>query len=422
MKIDSIAEAEKILRSYAPSYGLQAPNDTTLDRIIPLMEHLGNPQEQIKIVHVAGTSGKTSTVYYVAALLAASGQQVGLTVSPHVDSITERIQINGQPISEQEFCQKLGEFLDIVNDQPVQPSYFELMYAFAIWVLAGKNIDYAVIETGVGGLHDATNIIQRRDKVCVITDIGFDHMHLLGNTLPEIAAQKIGIAHPGNQVFCYRPKDQAVLQVFEDWTSKHDATLNIVEESVIQQNHFRAGLPDYQQRNWSLAKRTYDYLAERDSLRNLTSEELLQTQDLQVPGRMDIKKVGNKQIVMDGAHNYQKMAMFVDSFHKLYPDAKPPVLIALKQGKEYEELAGLLAGFASSIIVTTFEVSQDAPTKSLEPEVLAEALKQAGAAGVRVISNSEEALRELLDRTQDVGVVTGSFYLLSQLRKSKLLA
>ncbi|HMH31066.1 MAG TPA: bifunctional folylpolyglutamate synthase/dihydrofolate synthase, partial [Methylomirabilota bacterium] len=132
MTLHNIQEAESALLPYVPLVG-QVKADTTLDRVWPLMELLGNPQDQLKTIHIAGTSGKTSTAYYMAALLAASGKKVGLTVSPHVDSVTERVQINGQPIPEELFCQELGEFLEIIEQAAQKPSYFELLYAFAIW-------------------------------------------------------------------------------------------------------------------------------------------------------------------------------------------------------------------------------------------------------------------------------------------------
>ena len=173
MAIRTIEEAEAALLPYVPLVAQLTGKATTLERaIIPLMALAGNPQDRLKTVHIAGTSGKTSTSYYIAALLGAAGKTVGLTVSPHVDSITERIQINGQPLPDAEFCQELETFLDIVKQAPQPPSYFELLYAFALWVFGRRHVDYAVIETGMGGLYDATNVATRADKVCVITDIG----------------------------------------------------------------------------------------------------------------------------------------------------------------------------------------------------------------------------------------------------------
>lgn len=120
-----------------------------LSRIFPLMNFLDNPQNKLKIIHIAGTSGKTSTSYYVASLLHNAGYNVGLTVSPHVDTINERTQINMIPLPEKEYCSYLNEFLDIVDESDIKVSYFEVLVAFAYWVFAKQKVDYAVIEVGL---------------------------------------------------------------------------------------------------------------------------------------------------------------------------------------------------------------------------------------------------------------------------------
>ena len=167
------------------------------------MDYLGNPQNQLKVIHVAGTSGKTSTSYYAAALLAATGKKVGLTVSPHIAEINERVQINLLPMPEAEFCKELSEFLALIETSQINPSWFEFLIAFDYWEFAKQAADYAVVEVGLGGLLDGTNVIDRADKVCIITDIGLDHVRVLGHSLPEIAAQKAGIIQPRNVVFSY---------------------------------------------------------------------------------------------------------------------------------------------------------------------------------------------------------------------------
>src|SRR4051812_41410959 len=116
----------------------------SLDNMRGLMNYLDNPQDKFKAVHVAGTSGKTSTAYYMSALLAAGGGKVGLTVSPHIDEINERLQINNQPLPEKEFCAALTEFLMLMEAGPIKPSWFEVMIAFAYWYFAKEKVDYAL--------------------------------------------------------------------------------------------------------------------------------------------------------------------------------------------------------------------------------------------------------------------------------------
>ena len=418
MQIRTLDEANQALQPFVPLVAQLTGKGTTLDRIRPLMELLGNPQNSTRVVHIAGTSGKTSTAYYISALLTASGKRVGLTVSPHVDSVTERVQLNNQPLDETKFCQYLGEFLDVIEQLAEKPSYFELLYAFSFWVFQREGVDYAVVETGMGGLHDATNVANRADKLCIITDIGFDHMQVLGHTITEIATQKAGIIHDENPVIMYSQSTE-LNEVVEKQVSECHADLHMTTQEAENQKFgtdFALDIPEFQHRNWLLAYAAYRFLQQRDGLPELNQEQLRASQQVQVPARMDRRKVGEKTIVMDGAHNGQKMETFLASFQGLYPDAKPAVMIALKEGKEPHDVAPLLATFASKIIVTTFNTSQDLPAKSMDPDQLASIFREAGANDVAVEPDLDEAYRLLLESPGDVGLITGSFYLISQLR------
>jgi dihydrofolate synthase/folylpolyglutamate synthase len=420
MALQTLHDAELALRPFVPLVAQLTGKDLTLERVEPLMLLLGNPQKRLKIIHIAGTSGKTSTSYYLAGLLAASGRKVGLTVSPHVDKLSERVQINGQPISDALFCSELEIFLELIAQLAQPPSYFELLHAFALWVFDRQQVDYAVVETGLGGLHDSTNIAQEPNKLCVITDIGYDHMHILGDTLPEIALQKIGIMHPGNVGITYHQSDE-IMRVFTDWVAQHAAKLLVIEEAEERADHGQLfeNLPLYQQRNWLLARRAYQHLMQRDRLPVVAAADLRKTQLIQVPARMEILERDNKTLVMDGAHNEQKMMAFVTSFAKRFPGVQPAVLVALKTGKEYQAVSPLLAQLASQIIVTTFDTSQDLPAQSMDPELFAEALRAAGARDVRVVSDQRLAYDTLMQTPQDFRLITGSFYLLSQLRSEQ---
>jgi dihydrofolate synthase/folylpolyglutamate synthase len=376
------------------------------------MELLGNPHDRLKVIHIAGTSGKTSTAYYLAALLTVSGMKVGLTVSPHVDSVRERVQINGLPLSEAEFCMELGAFLEIVKQAGQQPTYFELLYAFALWVFDRQKVDYAVVETGMGGTHDATNVARREDKLCVITDIGLDHTHLLGETVAQIAEQKAGIIHAGNHVIMYEQSPE-VMDVINKRVDNHEASIQVIEQPTKKETL-------YQYRNWYLAERAYKYLCSRDELTNLTKQVLEETQQIQVPARMEVIQKESKTIVMDGAHNAQKMTAFVESFQAQYPTRKAVVLMALKEGKEYEELVNIMAPIAAKVITTTFETTQDLPVVSMDPAVIAQAFEQTGVPSQNV-PNQHQALQTLVEAPEQIAIITGSFYLLSQIRNNEHL-
>ncbi|MGH7240906.1 MAG: bifunctional folylpolyglutamate synthase/dihydrofolate synthase [Candidatus Saccharimonadales bacterium] len=413
-KINNIEEANQLLQPYVPLSAKLTGEDSTLDRSRPLMITLGNPEKKLRAVHIAGTSGKTSTAYFVAALLHAAGKKVGLTVSPHIDSITERVQIDGQPLPDETFCAYLGEFLDIVEAGNFKPSYFELLTAFSFWVFEREGVDYAVLETGLGGRYDTTNLADRPDKLCVITDIGFDHMNILGNTIEEIADQKAGIIHPGNEVVMYAQSDE-VNSVIRVQTEKVQATLHMVTPGATEVN-FAADVPDFQKHNWQLAYAAYQLLAQRDGLPGLSSEQLLATQAVQVPARMDVFRIAGKTVIMDGAHNGQKMQTLLMSFAQQYPGVKPAVMLALKQGKEPADVVPLLIPFAAHSIITEFNTAQDLPAVSFAAQDLADIFKAHDAPNVIVEPDNHKAFQHLLAADESICIITGSFYLLSQIR------
>ena len=160
-----------------------------LDNIKELLERLGNPQDQLKVVHIAGTNGKGSCSHTLAAILQRAGYRTGLYTSPHLVDFRERIRVNGEPVPESyvvDFVEKHRHFFE-----PLHPSFFELTTAMAFRYFADSQVDVAVIEVGLGGRLDCTNII--RPDLCVITNISFDHIQFLGDTLEKIAAEKAGI-------------------------------------------------------------------------------------------------------------------------------------------------------------------------------------------------------------------------------------
>lgn len=413
----NLSEVEAVLFEHIPEASRTLGRDITLQRMQGMMRALGNPEDKLRIIHIAGTSGKTSTAYYVAAMLAASGKRIGLTVSPHIDSVAERVQVNSKPLAEAEFCEVFGRFMDIIKDIKPEPTYFEMLIAFAYWYYAQNGMDYVVAETGLGGLHDSTNIANRSDKICVITDIGYDHQAVLGNTLPEIAAQKAGIIHQGNAVVIYRQAPE-VMAVFEAKAEEQQADLRVVEQSDLQARFSPdglSGLPLYQQRNWLLARAVVELTGERDNLK-FDPGQLARTMLVQVPGRMDEVKVNGKTLVMDGAHNEQKMRAFTESFKQQFPNQKAVVLLSMKKGKEYETVLPLLKPICSHLIVTSFKERQEFQPIAGDAEILAAAARQQGITDVEVIPSTKQAYQKLMDFSAPLAVITGSLYLLAAVR------
>lgn len=424
MKLHSLQEAEAALQPFIPSVAQVTGHDITLKRMWPMMEVIGNPQQKLKIVHLAGTSGKTSTAYYLAALLHATGMKVGLHVSPHIDKITERFQINSQPISDELFCSELGLFLDIINEHRLQPTYFELHIAFAYWFFVRQQVDYAVIETGMGGLHDGTNVANNPDKLCVITDIGIDHAKYLGTTVKEIAYQKAGIIHSHNVVYMYEQAPE-IMEVMQTQCQSVQAKLITTTEHTEKQhaaNILDLKLPLFQQRNWLLAYFVFRNIQQQDKFSAPPPDAIRKTQQLQVPARMDVRILNGKTLVMDGAHNDQKMKAFVLSFQAKFPGKKATILLSLKKDKDYEQVVDTLIPIASGIITTTFETSQELPVISMDPTVLAACCRQRGIEKVAVQADHHKAYKLLLQSSESIVVITGSFYLLYQIRSEEHLA
>ena len=164
-----------------------------LTNTIALCTHLGNPQKQFKSIHVAGTNGKGSTSHSLASVFQAAGYKTGLYTSPHLKSFTERIRVNGEEINKDDVVEFVAIHKDFLDQ--LQPSFFEMTVGLAFWYFAKEEVDIAIIEVGMGGRLDSTNVIS--PELCVITNIGFDHTQFLGDTLPLIAGEKAGIIKQG---------------------------------------------------------------------------------------------------------------------------------------------------------------------------------------------------------------------------------
>lgn len=415
MKIESINHAEKILKKYVPNVSKFIGDGMSLDRMNELLDVIGNPQNNLKVIHIAGTSGKTSTCHYVASILQGSGKKIGLTVSPHIDLITERLQINGSELPERIFCQDLSEFLEIIKGKQVDPSYFELLIAFVFWSANKHNIEYLVLETGMGGLLDATNVVDRRDKVCGITDIGFDHMHVLGTTLPEISRQKAGIIQEENAVFMFEQSDEVMIEVLRRVKDKNASLYTFSEPDLRSNSSLKLEkLAEFQKRNWLLAEQICNYVAKRDNLTLVLPD----TSSVIVPGRIEIKKLkDDSTLIYDGAHNQQKMEVFVRSFKALFPGRKADILIALKEGKEYKDVLEEISSICNRMIITNFNTTQDLPAVSQDPLEVKECATTLGIDSI-IIDDCNLAFEELLSRSSGIKLVTGSFYLIGQIRKN----
>ncbi len=389
----------------------------SLDHMHELLEFLGSPEKRLKVIHVAGTSGKTSTAYYAAALLKEAGHEVGLTVSPHVEEINERVQIGLEPLPEAEFCARFGEFYEHLKGIRVVPNYFELFMAFAIWEFAQRGLEYAVVETGIGGLLDSTNVMDDPEKVCIITDIGFDHMPLLGTTLPEIAAHKAGIIHRGNAVFC-NLQGEEVMDVIRSQAQRKHGDLHMLKSHGLGDDF--DFLPLFQRRNFGLALETVEFVLEQDGQPPLKKGKILRAAYTRIPGRMETFKLGSKTVIVDIAHNSQKLHALLESVRDKYPSAAVAALVRIPRRDSQPAYADAslkeITKGVNHIIFTSLSEEDDAPDATFDPRHLAEICRQSGFDSLDTIADPVEAFEALKQRAEPVLLVTGSTFLLNHIR------
>jgi dihydrofolate synthase/folylpolyglutamate synthase len=420
MQITSFSEARAALASYMPAL-VVGRKAYSLETMQQLLSYLGNPQERFKTIHVAGTSGKTSTAYYAAAFLRQTGVHVGLTVSPHTVEVNDRVQIDGVPLAEAAFCSELSIFLDMVTASGLRPTYFELMVAFAFWEFARREVTYAVVEVGLGGLLDATNMITRPDKVAVITDIGLDHTAVLGSTLAAIAEQKAGIIQNRNTVFMYQ-QDSEVMQAIKRRAQQKQADCHILtSRDAIDQ----PALPPFQRRNSGLALAAARCVLERDGAA-LTPGQITAALRTHIPGRMELFVVRGKHIILDGAHNAQKIAALCEGIRDRYPDKQIASLMGIVDNREGEtrarEVLTQLGGISEYVVVTQFSGPQDGPNHGMAVGELLNIAKVQGVKPVHAVVDPQKAFEMICQSDADVVVITGSLYLLNHIRPLALQA
>ena len=379
-------------------------DDATIHKNYRLVELLGDPQNRHPAVHVAGTSGKGTICYLIDALLRAHSKRTGMTQSPHVYDIRERIQINGQFVSERKFVELLGIVLQSAASDNLELSYFEVLTAMVFTAFGNVSLDYTIIETGFGGRLDATNVIQNSKKVCVLAQIGLDHVDVLGNTVEKIAVEKAGIVQPGNIVVALK-QDPAVNAVFEKRCNTQNATLVWVEPGA-----------DYQQTNDRIALTVCEILAKRDSW---IFDESLATSTLQqvfIPGRFEKRQYHNHLTILDGAHNPQKFSALAE---RIKSESKAPVSIVLSVGerKDLKACLSVLQPITRRIIATEyFTKEQDIPRRPVAAEEIVKACTELGIE-VHMERSPEQALRAA-SKYQEPIVITGSFYLVGELDKA----
>ncbi len=442
MKIQNYKQALNYLYKSIPKGKFRHPGELGLVRQRFILNCLNNPQNSYPVIHLAGTSGKGSTASYLSHLLSNHGLKTGLTVSPHIFDIRERVQINNKLISQKDFVILLNKIIPAIEKTQKSglgnPTYFEIVVTIFYFAFHYYHVDYAVIETGMGGLMDGTNVIDSKNKIAVITKLGLDHTKLLGNNISKIATQKAGIIKPKNIVLSLWPVKAAKL-VLDKAAKDNNSPLSYIKKGINYKNiHliekgliYTYSFQDlvlkklllktialYQVENSALALSVLKTISNRDNFQVNPKIVKKTLANFKFAGRMDVSKTNTSTIIYDGAHNPQKMSAFIKSLKFSFPDQKFFFIVAFKQKKEAKKMLKEIIPIAKKIILTSFIVTdQDMVAISQDQNYLIKILKDLNFDKYQIISNPNLAIKKATDESKLVAI-TGSLYLLSKIKSS----
>lgn len=396
-----------------------------------LLSRLGNPQEGIKIIHVAGTNGKGSVCAYLNAMLLAGGKKTGLFTSPHLVRINERFQINGEDVSDEQFLDAFLKVEKAAKEYEAEgeghPSYFETLFLMGMLIFKEAGVEYLVMETGLGGRLDATNVVEK-PLACIITSISRDHTEYLGDTLEAIAGEKAGIIKAGVPVI-YDASQPGPASVIAAKAKEMGSPAWPMEPSFYEmKTQSREGITftfaypggekaelaipyvaKYQMMNASLAFYTMHILQDvHDIPKNVLAEGLSK---IKWPCRMEMAAPG---VIIDGAHNEDGIAQFVSTAGYFAKENEITILFTAVADKHYHEMIGEICEgiHPSHVVATQIDGSRVVPA-----EVLAEDFRKAGCTDVCAESEIGAAYEKALEK-KGSGMLfcVGSLYLAGELK------
>lgn len=400
-----------------------------LNRINYLLNELGNPQTQLKVIHVAGTNGKGSTSSLMMSILREAGYKVGLFTSPHLESINERIRINDTFITDEEFI-RLTERVSVAvekTEYELNESLhaFEILTAVAYLYFSSKPVDVVILEAGIGGRLDATNTIPQ-SLVSIITSIGLDHVKVLGNTPEKIAEEKAGIVKVGGDLVTFDPPE-SLKTIFEKKCSEQRATYHRVETSKLQVTEvtLEKQVFDYKQYK-NLSIRLLGTHQVRNALLAIEAMEILRTKNYSIsdqaihrglenafwPGRWE--KISNTPLAfMDGAHNQPAVEELMKTINSLFPQEKITFILGMMQDKSYQTMLETVMPKANKFLT----LAPDSE-RAIESETMAENLRKEGFKA-KPLASPREALDYIQHEAEEdeIIVVFGSLYLVGNIKE-----
>ena len=408
-----------------------------LERIQKLLARLELPQERYRTIHVTGTNGKGSVSAMLAGILRHSGIHTGFYSSPHLVSYTERIRVDGQAISEQEFADCLSSikvYIDqMVADGEECPTQFEVLTALAFFYFAIKHVEYAVIEVGLGGLLDSTNVIV--PEVSIITNVTLEHADRCGGTLEGVAHHKAGIIKDDVPVVTAAQgialdiiRQQAEEKNADIFVAGEDFSAEFIScESNFQRLEFSSGLlgavkepytlhllGKHQIENAAVAVMAAKLIHNLDDrITNKTIDDALSL--VSWPARFERVEMGRQKIIIDGAHNPAGMTALRESLDLYYPAEERVLLLGILKDKDIDTMLDILLRPNDTVVVTVPHSD-----RASDPQLLAG--KVAHVQHVEAIADNDEAMNRALELAngEKLLVMAGSLYLVGELRKMLL--
>ena len=418
---------------YIRSIGMFGSN-YGLDRTYRLLELLGNPQDKLKLIHIAGTNGKGSTTAMITKILRGMGYNVGMYTSPYIEEFEERIQINGINIPKYRLVEELKQVRRAVNkvieEGYEHPTEFEIITVLMFLYFCNENVDYAVIEVGLGGKLDSTNVIT--PKVSVIASISLDHTNLLGNTLGEIAGEKAGIIKEGVPVVLYPQKEEAEEVILKTAANKkckvysinkNDGKLIHIDHDNITQQVEVTGLNgiynidmpllgQHQILNLCVAINTVEVLCKEEGIKcekNVIEEAL---KDVKWIGRLETL---NKKplIVIDGAHNIDGIKSLTKNIKKYFKYNKMYLLLGILADKQVGEMIKEITPMAEKVFALAPNNDRAESSENLKNEI------KVINPNVEAFDDYETAIKKAINEAQeeDLILVSGSLYMIGDMRK-----
>jgi dihydrofolate synthase/folylpolyglutamate synthase len=429
------SQAEEYLNSftnYEQIPGISyAPPDYSLRHVEELLNRMGNPQLAARTIHIAGTKGKGSVAAMIAQVLSSSGYKTGLYTSPHFHTLRERISIDGSLISEAEFAVAMAEvkpFIESMKQDTTfrQLTYFEALTALAFAYFQKKQVDFQVLEVGLGGRLDATNVVAN-PAICIITSISLDHTQILGNSLEEIAREKAGIIKPGCWVvispqpeeaasvitaICHE-KEVKVVQVSKDITW-HKISGDLHQQSLViegRTSKYQVSIPllgDFQLENAATAVAALEILVSMGFA--ISAADIAQgLAQVKWPGRFQILQQ-HPTVLVDGAHNVASMKRLVNNIEAYFAHKRIFLVFGTSCDKDIPGIINELISLSPQVIVTKASHSRAASL----PTLVAEFSKRG------IEPETEETVTEAISRASsladktDIICVTGSLFVVAE--------